>query len=219
VGLPVETVERVRAFWSAWEAQSVLPDRVSVVVIDHQRFTCAPERLRGRIDDEAPADLSSMIEILGDDVEEVVGHARLAYTDAAAFRPVARDGVTSVGDHDVRIAALRAASDPGEWSDAAPDEQCEHRCGVVENDSLVAIATLRVWNDTLGHVGVFSAAHARRRGLASKVGSAAVTYALTLGLVPQWRSRLGNEASERVADQLGFVALGRQMTVRVSTRH
>jgi len=215
VVLLVETVERVRAFWSAWEEQSALSDRVSVVVIGHERFTCGPERWRRRIDDEAPADLSSMIEILGDDVEQVVGAARLAYTDAVAFRPVATGEVTGVGDDDAGVAALRAASDPREWNDASPDEPCEHRCGIVDNDSLVAIATLRVWDDTLGHVGVFSAAHARRRGLASRVGSAVVTHALTLGLVPQWRSRLGNEASARVADQLGFVDLGRQMTVRV----
>ena len=215
MGLQVETVERVRAFWRAWEVQSVLTDRVSIVMIGHERFTCGPERLRGRIDDEAPADLSSMIEILGDDVEHVVGAARLAYTDAAAFRPVATGEVVGVGDDDAGLAALRAASDPDEWSDASPDEPCENRGGIVDNGSLVAVATLRVWNDTLGHVGVFSAARARRRGLASKVGSAVVTHALTLGLVPQWRSRLGNDASARVADQLGFVDLGRQMTVGV----
>jgi GNAT superfamily N-acetyltransferase len=215
VDLQVETVERVRAYWRAWEVQTVLPDRVSVVVIGHERFTCGPERLRGRIDDEAPADLSEMTEILGDDVEQVVGAARLAYTDAAAFRPVATGAVVGVGDDDAGLAALRAASDPDEWSDASPDEPCDYRGGVVDTGALIAVATLRVWDDTLGHVGVFSAAHARRRGLASRVGSAAVTYALTLGLVPQWRSRLGNEASARVADRLGFVDVGRQMTVRV----
>lgn len=147
MGLPVETVERVRAFWRAWEAQTVLTDRVSVVTIGDERFTCAPQRLRGRLDVDAPTDLASLIEILGSDVDDVVGKALLTYADAATLRPVATD--------------------------------------------------------------------ARRRGLASKVGSAAANHALALGLVAQWRSRIGNDASARVADQLGFVELGTQMTVCV----
>jgi len=215
VGLQLETVDRVLAFWRAWEAESGIPDRVSVVVIGAERFTRAPQRLRGRIDVEAPADLSALIEILDDDVEHVVGAARLAYTDETTFRPVATGSVTGVGDDDARLAELRAASDRSEWSEASADEACEARYGVVDDDSLLAVATLQSWNDVLGHVSVFTADHARRRGLASRVGTAAVTRALTLGLVPQWRSRIGNDASARVADQLGFVALGRQMTVRV----
>jgi hypothetical protein len=218
VGLQGETVERVLAFWRAWEAQSVTPDRVSVVVVGPEQFTCAPEPVRGRILGEAPADLSALIEILGNDVERVVGAARLAYTDEVTFRPVATDGVTGVGDDDARLAALKAASDRSEWSEASVDEPCELRYGVVDDNSLLSVATLQIWNDALGHVGVFSAAHARRRGLASRVGSAAIEHGLALGLVPQWRSRIGNDASARVADQLGFVDLGRQMTVRVKLR-
>jgi RimJ/RimL family protein N-acetyltransferase len=219
VGLQVETVERVRAFWRAWEAQTDMPDRVSVVVIGPDRFTCAPEQVRGRIDTEAPTELSALIEVLGNDVEHVVGQARLAYTDEATFRAVGTDGVTSVGDDDARLAVLRAASDRGEWSEASADEPCELRYAVVDDDSLLAVATLQIWNDTLGHVGVFSAAHARRHGLASRVGSAVVSYAFTRSLVPQWRSRVGNDASARVGDRLGFVDLGTQMTVRVKLRN
>ncbi len=43
-----------------------------------------------------------------------------------------------------------------------------------------------------------------------------IEHALTLGCVPQWRSLIGNEASARVGDKLGFVDLGRQVFVRVS---
>ncbi len=215
MSLPAETVERVRAYWSAWEAQTVLTDRVSIVLIGDERFTCGPERLRPRVEGEAPADLASLIETLGDDVERVVGAARLSYTDTTTLRPVATGGVITVGDDDARLAALSAASDPSEWIEASADEPCDLRFGVVGDDSLLALATLRVWDDAFGHLGVFSAAHARRRGLASKVGSAVAIHALTLGLVPQWRSRFGNDASALVADLLGFVELGTQMTVRV----
>src|SRR5258708_29809452 len=130
VGLRLETIERVRAYWAAWEAQSDLLDRVSVVVIGRERFACAPERLRGRIKARAPTDLTALIEILGDDVEAAAGEARLAYADDASLRPVATDGVTGVADNDPRLAALRAASDPYEWSEAGTDEPCDLRFGV-----------------------------------------------------------------------------------------
>jgi RimJ/RimL family protein N-acetyltransferase len=214
VGLQAETVERVRGYWSAWAAGTDLQDRVSVVMLGSERFTCAPRHLRDRIEGAELEDLSSLVGILGDDVEAVVGEARLSYTDAATLRPVAISGVTEIAD-DVRLAVLRAASDPNEWSEAGVDEPGAFRCAVVDDDSLLAVATLRVWDDALGQLGVFTAAHARRRGLASAAGAAAATHALTLGLVPQWRSLIGNDASTRVADRLGFVDLGRQMTVRV----
>ncbi len=188
---------------------------VSVVVIGEDPFISAPGRLCGRLDAEEPADLESLVRALGGDVEEVVGEARLLYGDEGTLRLIATDEITAVEDHDVRLAVLDATSDPGEWSEASAGEPCDRRFGIVQDNSLLAVGTVRVWDDLLGHVGVFTVAHAHGRGLAARVGSAAVEYALTLGCVPQWRSRIGNQASVRVADKLGFVDLGKQMTVRV----
>ena len=125
-------------------------------------------------------------------------------------------GVIALEDGDARLGALEASSDRTEWLESSADEPGECRFGIVEGDSLLAVAALQVWDDALGHVSVFTAAAARRQGLAARAGAAVVERALALGVVPQWRSRIGNDASASVADRLGFVALGKQMTVRVN---
>ena len=155
--------------------------------------------------------------MLGNEVAEIVGEARLAYADAQTLRLVGTDDVSAIEDGDTHLATLRAASDPDEWSEASVEEACECRFGVVRNDVLLSVATLRNWEHILGHVSVFTRAHARGRGLARTVASAAVSHAEALGLSPQWRSRIGNDVSARVANTLGFVDLGSQMTVRVRT--
>jgi hypothetical protein len=217
LSLQAATVERVRDYWRGWEAQGDESDSVSVVVLGSERFVRAPDRLHGRVG-ESVIDLRSLFPLLGDHVERVVGEARLAYADDASLRLVATDGVVDVDDGDARLAALEAASDPLEWSEASVDEPCAQRLGVVECGALVALSTVQLWAGALGHISVFTAAPARARGLGARAGSAAVERALGLGVVPQWRSRVGNLASERAADGLGFVPLGRQFTVRLRAR-
>jgi len=214
VSLQAGTVERVHAYWRGWEALGDESGSVSVVVLGRDRFVRAPARLRGSVG-ESVIDLRSLLPLLGDEIERVVGEARLAYADDASSRLVSTDGVVDVDDGDAELAALETVSDPNEWSEASVSEPCEHRFGVVEHGALVAVSTVQAWADALGQISVFTTAPARGRGLGTRVGSAAVARSLGLGVVPQWRSRIGNHASERVADGLGFVPLGRQFTVRL----
>ena len=213
-----ETLDRVLVYWRAWEAEGGAPVDVAIVTIGRERFVRAPARLRPRLTTDAPVDLASLLVMLGDDVDTVVGEARLAYADEATLRLVAAVDAEDVGDDDPRLAALGAAADPSEWSEGSVAEPCQRRVAITRDESLLAVATLRVWDDVIGHVGVFTAAEARRGGLACKVSSAAVRDALTLGCVPQWRSRVGNDASARVGDRLGFVAAGHQMFLRLRPR-
>jgi GNAT superfamily N-acetyltransferase len=217
VSVDAGTVERVRSFWSAWAAVPDDSRAVSVILLGSESFVRASPGVRARVDAAGPLDLHSLVSVLGDEVERAV-EARLAYVDDVSFRPVAAEHVIAVLDSDPRIAALAAASNPLEWGEASVDEPCDYRVGVVENDApaaLAAIATVRVWADAIGHLSVFTAAPARRRGLASRVATAVTEQALANGVVPQWRSRVGNDASERVADRLGFAPLGRQLFVRL----
>lgn len=50
-------------------------------------------------------------------------------------------------------------------------------------------------------------------GGTESIASAAITDALSSGLVVQWRSGVDNEASEVLGRRLGAVALGEQITV------
>jgi predicted GNAT family acetyltransferase len=53
----------------------------------------------------------------------------------------------------------------------------------------------------------------RRAGLGTTAAALALNDALDAGLVPQWRTRVDNVASRRMARRLGFVEVGAQTTV------
>jgi RimJ/RimL family protein N-acetyltransferase len=216
LSLRAGTVDRVHDYWRGWEAQGDASESVSVVMLGSERFVRAPDRLRDLLVARRPEDLESLRVLLGDDIEQAV-EVRLAYIDDRS-RLAATDGVLDISDGDPRLAAAKAESDPLEWSESSVDDPCENRFGVVEPGGLVSVSTVRVWADRLGHIGVFTAAPARGRGLGARVGAAAAERAFALGVVPQWRSRIDNPASERVADSLGFVGLGRQLFVRLRAR-
>ena len=215
MSLRPETVERVSAYWRGWAGEQVTTNAVGLVVIGNERFLSAPDRLRDRLSD-VPGELDALVHALGADIERVGGEARLAYADEATLRPVVTRGVTDIMDGDTRLDALEAASEPVEWTEASADEACDRRVGVVEREALLAVGILQVWDDLLGQIGVFTAADARGSRSAGRVGSAIAQHALASSLIPQWRSRIGLDASARVADKLGFVALGRQVFVRVN---
>ena len=156
-----------------------------------------------------------MVEAFGDDLAEPVGEARLAYGDASTLRLVPADDVIEIPDTDQRLVALREKADPFDWHEAAMNEPGAARFGVVEDGALLAAANVQLWGDTIGRLGVFTAAQARRRGLGSRVGSSAARFSLEAGAIPQWRSRMTNLGSASVAERLGFVVVGRQIYARV----
>jgi RimJ/RimL family protein N-acetyltransferase len=216
VPLLPETVERVRDYWRKWQDAPARFDTVSVVVLDEHRFAWCPDRLRSSLARALVTDLDSLVATLGDEVERVVAAPRLCYADASTVQLAApTDRAIEVPDDDLRFVAMTARAERAEWKEAGADEPCDFRYGIVERDALMSVATLRVWNETLGHIGVYTDIRARRRGLARIVASAAVRRALRLSLVPQWRVRIGNEASLRVAGEMGFVSCGRQFVVRI----
>ena len=80
---------------------------------------------------------------------------------------------------------------------------------------MLAVVSTHDWYDTIAHLSVFTDASPRGHGLAGRVAAVAVAASLERDLIPQWRSRLGNDASARAADRLGFTPLGRQAYVRL----
>src|SRR5262249_40685815 len=154
-------------------------------------------------------------EALGEDLTEIVGEARLAFGDETTLRLESSADVVPLANDDPRLRALRASADPFEWADSTTAEIGVQRFAIVDEKAIAATSTVQDWGSALGRLGVFTAAGARRRGLAGKVGSVAAAHALAQGRIPLWRSRVTNTASARVADRLGFVVLGRQLFARV----
>jgi RimJ/RimL family protein N-acetyltransferase len=216
VPLSGSTITRITDMWERW-ATSSFPDDfdgVSIVVLNDREFVRAPERF-DVLRREPPTTLDALVTRLGDDAERVVGEAQLSYADAATLQLRVDTATDTIADDDPRLSALEATADRDEWLEASADEPCALRRGIVDRVTLRAVAALQVWDDTIGHFSVFTRAADRGHGLAAQVVSPVIAASLDLGVVPQWRALLRNVASQRVADKLGFVPLGRQMFVRV----
>ncbi|WP_253904227.1 GNAT family N-acetyltransferase [Arthrobacter sp. Br18] len=70
-----------------------------------------------------------------------------------------------------------------------------------------------VWSGILAHLGVLTPPQHRRRGFAQRIVAVAVEEAMAAGLIPQWRVRTDNTASQRTARRAGFAFAGTQTSV------
>jgi RimJ/RimL family protein N-acetyltransferase len=182
-------------------------------VVEGVRYVQAPAQLIARVVAAEPNGLEALLRAADVEVTRS-GAAQLAYADAPTVQLVGIGDVAPVGDDDQRLSALAAGADQQEWLEASADELAPYRFGCTDGNELLAVASLHNWNDLIGQVSAFTRSDARGRGLAARVASAAITQSFADDLVPQWRSRIGNDASARVADKLGFVPLGTQAFAR-----
>ncbi|MHA7208874.1 GNAT family N-acetyltransferase [Arthrobacter sp. MDT1-65] len=75
-----------------------------------------------------------------------------------------------------------------------------------------------IWEGILAHVAAITPPEERRKGYAGRVAAVAVEEAMAAGLVPQWRARTDNTASQRTARRAGFVFAGTQTSVALEPR-
>ncbi|MEV6840453.1 GNAT family N-acetyltransferase [Streptomyces sp. NPDC051133] len=151
-------------------------------------------------------------------VARVLGPAALSYTSSDLFRPAA-PGVLPVhrlpGGHSA-LRRLEEAAGADDTDEAALDDITSPAFVIRAGDAggpVIAAAGYRSWPGRAAHLSVLTDPALRGRGLARVTASAAVTHALTAGLLPQWRARL--PASRRVAAALGFRELGAQLSIRL----
>lgn len=141
-------------------------------------------------------------------------------------RPI---GVATLGYRDVPT--VGSAGDAVEVADSAAADALQARCGAEEwaesglasmslrwvcrtaDGGPAALAGHEPWGKHIAHLGIVAATVERRKGCALSAASAAVEHAVGGGLVAQWRSRVSNTASERLAGRLGFTLLGLQLAV------
>jgi RimJ/RimL family protein N-acetyltransferase len=102
-----------------------------------------------------------------------------------------------------------------EWEESGLTRMPRRWALTTTSGDVAAMAGCERWGQALAHLGVASAPASRRRGFARSVARHATSAAVREGLVTQWRWRVGNEPSERLAQTLGFVRTGRQGAVLV----
>lgn len=226
--LPAEVVDVIHRVWAGrlgvsphvfevsgpvfkdWKA---VPAAV-VLRLDGTTVIAAPERalaaLRG-LDRQQLLDPMTLMAALEHEGPQLVGKARLSFIDREAFSP----------DRTVTPREAALADVESVLSACSIEERDES--GLGEMDALwvadqpagepVAAAGYEIWGEGIAHIGLAVAPGARGQGLGAGVATAAVDHALSVGLVPQWRSAMENAASESVGRRLGFVPLGEQTAV------
>lgn len=176
-------------------------------------WACAAARRHG---DDDLASIRTLLELCAGRHGRAIGHATLAYTDT--YVPVPSfDQVVSREPE--AVAALENVCPPDDVLEVGLTEMVETFVLVDEYAPQVALAGSGYleWERILGHVGVLTDPAHRGAGLATAVGAVATNDALDAGLVPQWRTRVGNAASRRVAAALGYTEVGSQTTVVLPT--
>nr|WP_162947541.1 GNAT family N-acetyltransferase [Streptomyces acidiscabies] len=142
---------------------------------------------------------------------EVLGPAALGYLPPGGLR-VTATGSTTVASPEAVRALLDAVGDEDAGESGLADIDSPV-FAVHDGPRVLAAAGYEVWPASTAHVCVLTAPEARGRGLATEVAGAAVRHALSAGLLPQWRARVG--ASRRVAGKVGFREVGEQGSVRL----
>ncbi len=210
LGLPgVHLLERGSA-----TAVVVLELERTVVVLAPPSATAALARL----DATQLLDISGLLASLAHLTPRAIGTASLAYAEAVEGAGAGR------GPAEAEAEPAGVAEAEALLSECAPAERDES--GLVgmpfrfvcrsADGRPVALSGYEAWGGSIAQLGVLTRATDRRQGMAQRVAVAAARSALGGALVPQWRCRLGNDASARLGRRLGFAPYGRQLAVDLS---
>jgi hypothetical protein len=82
-----------------------------------------------------------------------------------------------------------------------------------DKGAIVTACGWRAWPGRIAHLCVLTRLAYRRQGLAQAVAAQAIGEAAAEGLLPQWRAR--PVASQQLAQSLGLVRLGAQLSLRL----
>lgn len=166
-----------------------------------------------RLDDEQLASARTLLHLSAHvPSARILGEATLAYLDDPITHPDA-DSARVADDVDLALALERSC--PADDTAEATISDTSERFVLMVDDEPVAGAGYDEWSGLLAHLAVLAAPHHRRRGFGGLIAALAANDAFAAGLVPQWRARVDNRPSRRLAETLGFVEVGTQTTVTI----
>lgn len=138
-----------------------------------------------------------------------IGSADLLFADSSPR--LTRIGACVSGPED--MATLRSQVSASEWQESGIEETERQWIAVAPAGSPAAVAGFKRWRSELAQMAVLASPAHRGAGFAYATAAVATQEAVGVGLIAQWRSRQGNEASRRLAQRLGFTQLGVQVAV------
>jgi GNAT superfamily N-acetyltransferase len=177
-----------------------------------------PETIAVLLALDDPADPEQVLAALT--VHDTLGPGELAYRPATAAPPAR---MTSGVGLSLEVEPVRHL---GGFLAGLPDEDVQESSVGDMDEAVVlrvegtpvAVAGHLRWPADIAHIGILVAPAHRGRGLGRIVGNAAVERAESQGLSAQWRAATDNLGSRGLAAALGFVEVGRQLSVDLAPR-
>ncbi len=146
----------------------------------------------------------------------LLGQAALSFADT--YVPGAHLETVVVTDDPAAVADLEASCPPDDVTEVGLAAMGRALVTLDELDRPTAGAGYQEWQGIVGHLGVLTPPAFRRQGFGQVAAAIATNDALDEGLVPQWRARTENHASRAMAARLGYVEVGSQTTVLLTTQ-
>lgn len=163
------------------------------------------------VEDAVLASVSGLLRLAADHHPQALGESVLAYFDDYCEWPGLTDA--AVTDDPQAVVDLEKSCPPDDVAEVGLAELDSQFALINELDEPVAGAGFDIWGGILAHLGVLTAPSLRGLGHGTLIAALASNAAMDEGLIPQWRSRVDNHPSRRLAKRLGFTEVGTQTTV------
>jgi GNAT superfamily N-acetyltransferase len=172
-------------------------------------------RVQGRRHDEL-LEAAVLREMLGADLERVIGPVFQGSLEPGRFRPRRLPGVRAVGAADAAaLDEFRAACGPDGWETGGLEEAAERRMACFEGGRIVAMAGYRAWTHEAGDPCVLTHPEFRGRGFGAAVVGAVVEGALAAGKVLLYQTLEENRPAVGLALRLGYEPYARHLAARL----
>ena len=185
-------------------------DAVVVVDVDGCGLAAAPPNVLDQLRDVSPElllDADALAQMLPG--AEPIGSADLLFTDRSPRQAL----TAAVAARSQDVATLRAGVSAAQWEESGIEEAERRWSALAPAGDPAAVAGFTRWRAELAQMAVLASPQHRGAGFAYAAAAQATQTALGEGLIAQWRSRQGNDASRRLAQHLGFTRLGVQAAV------
>jgi GNAT superfamily N-acetyltransferase len=161
-------------------------------------------------------DPSALLAKIDAPIERLVGPAFVGYADAATLQPRSQSHVRLLTAEDrERFARFRRSCSALDWEHGGSDLDAQPVVGCVVGDEIVAAAGWELWGEQIAHIAVVTQPAQRGQGYGGTVVGGIAALALELGLIPQYRTLLGNRPSIGIAAALGFVGYAETLALRL----
>lgn len=204
--------------------RSTSPREAMVLRLWNTFVVVGPDWLHDRTAGADPAELvdqSVLLRTCDGHPARLIGQAVLAYGDR--YVSTSQPGLgelaqVPVDDDPAAAVALEKRCPPDDVAEVGLAEMSRVLVTLDDREQPTAGAGYDEWQGLLGHLGVLTPPELRRTGRGTLAAALALNDALDAGLVPQWRARVDNVASRRLARRLGLVEAGSQTTVVLNSR-